>query len=324
MEITKLQDIANQVALDSVSSNRQLRNEEIRRRMYGDWSPPTETSTQPTTIQDTSKNYEGGDATLASTYSKLLNNYNVATNSKPDTSSGTYTGNLSSYAPLAVSTGLTLSGYGRYAPIANTAIKLMQGDRAGAAGTMTSMLTNKLTGGQIPGLGGLIGTLASGIIGDKSNEEIGQGLLNSGIGTAIGVANPIAGVAYNLLRGIGFDPAYGLNNLFGSGLQGVAPGYEGTLGGFFGKNALGSGISNSGSSNPAGYGSGDLGSGISNTNTGTGLGYSPGTLGTGITGGLTNSFGEYSTSDSGYSYSNPAASYGGWSASSSSSDSGGD
>ena len=167
MAITKLQDIANQVALDRVSSNRQLRNEAIRQRMYGDWSPPTDTAEQPTTIQNTATNYEGGDATLASTYSKLLNNYNVLTNTDESNNLGE---SIPAWAPLAASTGLTLSGNSDYGSIANAALKLMRGDTAGASGTMSSFLTNKLTGGQIPGLGGLIGTLTSGIIGDKSNS----------------------------------------------------------------------------------------------------------------------------------------------------------
>jgi len=290
--VTQLQDVANQVAQEKISNSR-LRNEEIRRQMTKPWSEPV----QPTTKTYSLQNAASGDKTLAGTYSALLNNWQGMSGSD-DTDrefSGQYSGsaNLPSWAPTAVGTGLSMAGMG--APVSalgSAATSLVRGDRAGAVGTLSNLFANSITGGKVPGIGGLAGTLASGIVGDRSAKEIGQGLFNSGLGTLFGVANPVAGLGYGLARMFGFDPAYGFNNMFGDGLKGVAPGFEGTMGGFFGKNALGSGISNNSSSSgntPMGYSPTDLGSGISTT---SGQGYSDtSSLGGGISGGLSDSYG---------------------------------
>lgn len=176
--------------------------------------------------------------------------------------------------------------------LGSAATSLVRGDRAGAGGILANLVANTATNGKIPGLGGFAGTIASGIIGDKSAKDIGQGLFNSGLGTLFSMTNPVAGLGYGLARMFGFDPAYGFNNMFGDGLEGVAPGFEGTMGGFFGKNALGSGISDNSSSSgntPMGYSPTDLGSGISTT---SGQGYSDtSSLGGGISGGLSDSYG---------------------------------
>jgi len=290
--VTQLQDIANQVAQEKISNSR-LRNEEIRRQMTKPWSEPV----QPTTTIASLQNATKGDKTLAGTYSALLNNWQGMSGSD-DTDrefSGQYSGsaNLPRWAPTAVGTGLSMAGMG--APVSalgSAATSLVRGDRAGAVGTLSNLFANSITGGKVPGIGGLAGTLASGIVGDRSAKEIGQGLFNSGLGTLFGVANPVAGLGYGLARMVGFDPAYGFNNMFGDGLEGVAPGFEGTMGGFFGKNALGSGISDNSSSSgntPMGYSPTDLGSGISTT---SGQGYSDtSSLGGGISGGLSDSYG---------------------------------
>ena len=67
----------------------------------------------------------------------------------------------------------------------------MSGNRAGAASTLGSLFTNVATKGSIPGLGGVVGSLASGLIGDKSKEEIGQNIGNSLLGSALSAANPM-------------------------------------------------------------------------------------------------------------------------------------
>lgn len=327
--VTKLQDIANQVAQEDISTNPRLRNEEIRRRMYGDWEEPViQPEEAPGGLQDATK-----QDTLAKTYSALKNNYNYITRGSSlnstagqgdtfDRTASPSSAPLSGtpgWLPSAVGYGLSALGQGPYAALGAGATQLLQGNRAGAAGTLASIFANNITEGKVPGIGGLAGTLASGIVGDKSAEEIGQGLLNSGIGTVISMANPLAGMAYSLARNLGFNPAYGLNNLFGDGLNGVAPGYEGTLGGFFGKNALGSGIksteaniansgyssggsSSSGGYTPPGFSAGDLGSGITNTG------------GTGISGGISTpsySWGNSSSSSGNYSSGSTAFGSGG-------------
>ena len=217
--VTQLQDVANTVAKEKIS-NQRLRNEEIRRQMANPWSEPIETPTTSTGIQPLQNAAASGN-TLASTYSSLLNNYNSYQNTTGQTSSGNttfgspgITGNIPSWAPMAVGTGLSLAGAGIAAPIGAAATSLMRGDRAGAAGTLAGLFTNVITEGKVPGLSGLAGTLASGLIGDKSANEIGQGLVNSGIGTVLSLSNPLLGIAYSFARDQGFNPARGLQNLF--------------------------------------------------------------------------------------------------------------
>ena len=93
-------------------------------------------------------------------------------------------------------------------------MSLMRGDRAGAASTLGSLFINDATKGSIPGLGGVVGTLAGGLIGDKSPTEIGQGVFNSLLGTGLSTINPMLGLGYQGLRFFGVDPARGLQNLF--------------------------------------------------------------------------------------------------------------
>ena len=347
--VTQLQDVSNTVAQEKIS-NQRLRNEEIRRQMANPWTAPQETTstqgTQP--LQNVTK----GTPTLASTYSGLLNNYRSLTGTSGNSSrtegnrfDGSYSGNpnpwgIPSWGPWAVGTGLNFAGAGIGAPIGAAFTSLMRGDRAGAAGTLAGLFTNVITEGKVPGLAGLASTLASGLVGDKSANEIGQGLVNSGIGTALSLSNPLLGTAYSLARALGFNPAYGLNNLFGNGLDGVAPGFTGTGYGFFGNNAIGSGIrstpgnitnagySSSGSNGysgytPSGYESGDLGSGITNTSNGYGVsgGISTPSYSWGSSGYSSNNDSSSSYSSSGYPSSGSWSSYSSGSAYSSNSDS---
>ena len=219
--VTQLQDVSNTVAQEKIS-NQRLRNEEIRRQMANPWTAPQETTstqgTQP--LQNVTK----GTPTLASTYSGLLKNYQNITSSNSGRTEGnsfdrSYSGNpnplgIPSWAPMAVGTGLNIAGAGIGAPIGAAFTSLARGDRAGAAGTLAGLFTNVITEGKVPGLAGLAGTLASGLIGDKSATEIGQNIGNSLLGSALSAANPMLGLGYQAIRFFGVDPARGLQNLF--------------------------------------------------------------------------------------------------------------
>ena len=231
--VTQLQDVSNQVAQEKIS-NQRLRNEEIRRQMANPWSEPVETPTTSTGTQPL-QNATTSGLTLADTYSKLLNNYNSVQNTTGQTSSGntTFGGNsltnkMPGWVPTAVGTGLGLAGAGIAAPIGTAAMQLMGGNQAGAASTLGSLFTNAATKGSIPGLGGVVGTLAGGLIGDKSPTEIGQGVANSLLGTGLSALNPALGLGYQALRLFGIDPARGLQNLFSPNLS-VPESWRGTF-----------------------------------------------------------------------------------------------
>ena len=232
--VTQLQDVSNTVAKEKIS-NQRLRNEEIRRQMANPWSEPIETPTTSTGIQPLQNAAASGN-TLASTYSSLLNNYNSYQNTTGQTSSGNttfgspgITGSMPGWAPTVVGTGLSLAGAGIAAPIGAASMSLMRGDRAGAAGTLGSLFTNVATKGSIPGLGGVVGSLASGLIGDKSKEEIGQNVFNSLLGTGLSTINPMLGLGYQALGGLGFNAGRGLYSLFDN----TDYTYEGGHGGWF-------------------------------------------------------------------------------------------
>ena len=217
--VTQLQDVANTVAQDKIS-NQRLRNEEIRRQMANPWSEPIETPTTSTGIQPLQNAAASGN-TLASTYSSLLNNYNSYQNATGQTSSGNttfgnpgITGSIPSWGPTAVGTGLSMAGAGIAAPIGAASMSLMRGDRASAVGILGGLVTNEITEGSVPGLSGVVSSLASGLVGDKSSTEIGQSIANSLIGTGLSAVNPLLGLGYQALRFVGVDPARGLQNLF--------------------------------------------------------------------------------------------------------------
>ena len=220
--VTQLQDVSNTVAQEKIS-NQRLRNEEIRRQMANPWSEPKEPTTsgrQP--LQDVTK----GTPTLASTYSGLLSNYQGMTGTSSNSGQTAnnynqkpYTGNpnplgIPSWAPTVVGTGLSLANAGIAAPLGAAATSLMRGDKASAVGTLGGLFTNQITKGKVPGLAGVVSSLASGLVGDKSGTEIGQSIANSLIGTGLSAANPLLGLGYQALRFFGVDPARGLQNLF--------------------------------------------------------------------------------------------------------------
>ena len=242
--VTQLQDVANTVAQEKIS-NQRLRNEEIRRQMANPWSEPKEPTTsgrQP--LQDVTK----GTPTLASTYSGLLSNYQGMTgtssnsgrtegvynqNTTGQTSSGNttfgspgITGRMPGWGPTVVGTGLSLAGAGIAAPIGAASMSLMRGDRAGAASILGSLFTNVATKGSIPGLGGVVGTVASGITKGKDFGEIaedaawsvGKSALTKAI-PGLGVADLLLGLGtagYSALTGKDYDwnPRRGLEGLF--------------------------------------------------------------------------------------------------------------
>ena len=323
--VTQLQDVSNTVAQEKIS-NQRLRNEEIRRQMANPWSEPKEPTTsgrQP--LQDVTK----GTPTLASTYSGLLSNYQGITG--PSSNSGQtennynqkpYTGNpnplsIPSWGPTVVGTGLSLANAGIAAPIGAAATSLMRGDKAGAVGTLGGLFTNQITEGKVPGLAGVVSSLASGLVGDKSGTEIGQGIANSLIGTGLSAANPLLGLGYQALRFVGVDPARGLHNLF-SPNKTVPESWRGTFTSSGYNPPAGSWMS-SGNENYSPYGGSQYNrvrdSSSSSSNSSSSSGYPSTGAGSGFDsstwGGSGGSSG-YSGSDSSSSYSNPASSYGGW------------
>lgn len=272
---TQLEDISNQVAQEKIGDQR-LRNEAIRERMANPWTAPTTqaSASQPSTLTDV---YNTPTGTLASTYSGLKNNYNTLNSTMGSTTPNTNStylksdAKLPSWAPGAANTTASILGAGPYSGLAGIATNLVGGNKEAALKGAESWGLNTLF--NKAGLGeysGLATTLGMGLLGDKSMKDIGMDLGNAGIGKILAGINPVAGGLYGLARMFGFDPMYGMNNQFGNGMEGVAPGFGGTAGGFFGKNAIGSGISNTTNPTPAGYAQGDLGTGIS---TGAGLGY---------------------------------------------------
>ena len=293
--VTQLQDVSNTVAQEKIS-NQRLRNEEIRRQMANPWSEPIETTTTSTGIQPLQNAAASGN-TLASTYSSLLNNYNSYQNTTGQTSSGNttfgspgITGSMPGWAPTVVGTGLSLANAGIAAPLGAAATSLMRGDKAGAVGTLGGLFTNIATKGSVPGLSGVVSSLASGLVGDKSGTEIGQGIANSLIGTGLSAANPLLGLGYQALRFVGVDPARGLQNLF-SPNKTVPESWRGTF-------------TSSGYNPPAGSW---MSSGNENYSPYGGSQYNR----VGDSSSSSSSSG-YSGSDSSSSYSNPASSYGGW------------
>ena len=348
--VTQLQDVSNTVAQEKIS-NQRLRNEEIRRQMANPWSEPKEPTTsgrQP--LQDIFSN-NGYAPTLASTYSGLLSNYQGMTgtssnsgrtegvynqNTTGQTSSGNttfgspgITGRMPSWGPTVVGTGLSLAGAGIAAPIGAAATSLMRGDKAGAVGTLGGLFTNIATKGSVPGLPGVVSSLASGLVNGKSGTEIGYDISNSLLGTGLGMVNPALGFGYNLARMFGLDVSRGISDYSQSDInQRFEAGYNG---GFWGGGPGNRGswsptapysptntYSGSGYGNTAGPGSGGY-KGESSFG-----GYSP-TMNYGSNSGSYWSGSSGSSSSSGWSpstsgdnsdgttgYSNPASSYGGW------------
>jgi len=339
--VTQLQDVANTVAKEKISSDR-LRNEEIRRSMADPWSATTEATssgsgTTPSSLTQVSTTPSGVAPTMASTYSNLKNNFqalglddttnNVANNSKATDSFGSTTNwKTQGWAPGAASLGANLLGAGKYSGLAGAATSLMQGNTTGATAGLASTITNALSKGQYPGLGSAVGTIVGGVLGDKSASDIGKSLFNSGLGTLFGLANPVAGIGYNVARMLGVDPARGLSSLFDTKDYASEGGH---VGGFVTPQSDYTGYTPGQAYEP---GTNNLS--VAAPETSTEYGYSPEGYGSGewtpslgsifTNGQLSGGTSGYSPGTYHYGYSNPAASYGGWSSSSSNGDSGGD
>lgn len=214
--ITQLQDISNQVAQDTNLTGR-LRNEEIRKRMESPWQEPVDTDTiSNNTLQQLDKN-----GSLANIYSTLLNNYKAlgntdifndsrGSNSLSSTShysSSTYSGmGIPGVVSKGVPAALGMLGYGDVAGLSKAAMSIANGDPAQGVGTLTGMMAGKVA----PGLGGVVSALTSGMLGNKTSEEIGESVVNSGIGTALTMTSPILGGLYGLSQLFGWNPSKGL------------------------------------------------------------------------------------------------------------------
>lgn len=257
---TQIEDISNKVYQEKIG-DRRLRNEEIRRQMGKEWTPPSQsTGSQPSTLQNIFNN-DGNVPTEASTYRKLKNNVDALGLSNHDSISGTPPtntgrGNIPSWAPTAVGLGMSLGGAGQYAGLGQAAVNFARGNTSGGTGGLAQWMANQTPLGKITGVPGLIGTTVNGLMRGDSWEKM-AGDASWGAGKALlGKAIPGLGLA-DLLMGLGtwgvgaltgkdmsWDPRRGLNNLFGDGLVGVPKGFEGYGNGFFGANALGGGIKN--------------------------------------------------------------------------------
>jgi len=299
--VTQLQDVSNTVAKEKISSDR-LRNEEIRRNMGKAWSAPTDTSSgsSPTSLQSLSISPSGTAPTMASTYSSMKNNFqSMGLGDYATSTSLPSNWKTQGWAPSAAGLGASIFGAGPYSGLASAAVNYSQGNKTAAAANLTSSVTNALNKSGIPGVGGLAGSLVGGILGDKSAADIGKDMFNSGLGTVIGAANPIAGLGYGLARLFGFDSARAMSDYAKSDIaQRFDAGYQG---GVWGGSGRGSWTPTAPDSPTNTY----SGSGYGNTaGPGSGSGYTPST----------------------YGYSNPASSYGGWSTTDSSTggDGGGD
>ncbi len=308
--VTQLQDVANTVAQEKIS-NQRLRNEEIRRQMANPWSEPIETPTTSTGIQPLQNAAASGN-TLASTYSSLLNNYNSYQNTTGQTSSGNttfgnpgITGRMPGWAPTVVGTGLSMAGAGIAAPIGAASMSLMRGDKAGAVSILSGLFTNEITDGKVPGLAGVVSSLASGLVKGKSASEMGYDISNSLLGTGLGMVNPALGLGYNLARMFGLDVSRGISDYSKSDInQRFDAGYNG---GFWG-----GGPGNRGSWSPTAP--------DSPTNTYSGSGYGN-TAGPGSSGYSGSSGSSWSSESSGSSYSSGSSGYSGSSDNSSDSNS---
>ena len=267
--VTQLQDVANTVAQEKIS-NQRLRNEEIRRQMANPWSEPTKPTTSGTQPLQNIFNNNGYAPTLASTYAGLLSNYQGITG--PSSNSGQtennynqkpYTGNpnplsIPGWAPTVVGTGLSLANADIAAPLGAAATSLLRGDKANAVSTLSGLFTNEITDGKVPGLAGVVSSLASGLVKGKSATEMGYDISNSLLGTGLGMVNPALGLGYNLARMFGLDVSRGISDYSQSDInQRFEAGYNG---GFWG-----GGPGNRGSWNPTAP--------YSPTNTYSGSGY---------------------------------------------------
>lgn len=118
----------------------------------------------------------------------------------------------------------------------------LQSDVANSLGK--SAVSGLLSATRLPSyVTGPLGALATGIFRGDSAEDLQESVGNQFISSALGYAIPGAAPVMGVLNMLGFNPMQGLRDTF-EGYQG-APGYQGELGGFFGKDAKGDGVSGS-------------------------------------------------------------------------------
>lgn len=286
--VTQLEDIANQVAQQKIG-NQRLRNEAIRRGMQSPWTAPKEI---PTTVQGTNPSslidVTKQNGTLAQTHSNFLNNSNSIGLNKTNSFNN---GNMPSWLPSVAGKGVgMLSGNGLYGILTQMALTGGSGNWKGAASQGAGTLASIFGGNKIPGIGGITSNVVSGLLGNKSKEEIGIDAGNSLIGTGASMINPMFGTVYGLARLFGFDPIRGYIDHSKSDYDlATKAGYNG---GYF--------ASNRGSWNPTAP--------YSPTNTYSGSGYGN-TAGPGS--GSNGTPNNYTSATQHYGYSNPASSYAG-------------
>lgn len=290
--------VNNQLLQEGISSNPFLRRQAIRKAAEDTtFDEAPEEATQPAQTYNTNTNYTGGNSTLASTYSKLLDNYttlggSLGNSSSSTTQSNNYNSssktktNIPNWAPTAVSIGAGLAGLPKVGAIGSAALSLARGDTAGGVGKLASLFTNNITKGKVPGLGSLVGTLANSLINGDDLETTGKNLFNSGLGTVLYATNPVLGLGYGVGRLFGLNVANGLSGLFDT--RSVP--YESWKGSFFGgsgyKPEEGSYMS-SGNNNYSPYGGAPLNSpteSYGTLNTGAGSGFNSANWGSGLSG----------------------------------------
>lgn len=298
--ITQLEDISNRVAQSKISNDR-LRNEEIRRRMSDPWAQPVEQqqSYTPKNVYEA----RSQNPTLATTYSTLLNNARymeqqgegrdgpVGDNgySGRNDISDTLAGNL----PGLASTAAGFAGLGAMSPAVGGAVAGLQGNIGGALkGVGTSL--GALAG--MKGYSGVLGQLAKDLHNDVPAMDMFGNLAKQASLSALFGAVPALGGIYGLASLFGLNMEQGLNDTI-NGYKG-APGFQGALGGFFGKNALGLGMGMAQPEDtPLGFDDSDLGTGIYGGLDKNTPGFSTSDLGTGLKGSIdTGQFGNWGTS----------------------------
>ena len=299
--ITKFQDISNKVAQAKIGDSR-LRNEEIRRQMAMPWTQPTlqDTTYNPIQSIQNPNQFVTTPSQLGNVFASDTDGTNFGGNpgfSKNDVSSA-----VMGALPGMATTGAGMLGAGPASGLAGAAVSGLQGNIGGAVQGIGSTI-GALAG--LKGYSGLVGQLAKDAYKDVDMDTMMGNLGKQAALSAIFGAVPGLGVAYSLASLFGLDMEQGLRDTF-SGYQG-APGFQGTLGGFFGKNALGLGVGMPGPNDtPLGFETSDLGTGIFGelgsmfgpTDT-TAPGFSTSDLGTGLTGSLSGQFGNWGTSDFG-------------------------
>ena len=297
--VTQLQDISNKVAQSKISNSR-LRNEEIRRQMAFPWSQPTMPSTTPTQVptKPPLQNVFNPPQTptMPSQLPSLGGDSSNESTGNPDFSRNDISSAVMGALPGMASTGAGMLGAGPLSGLAGAAVSGLQGNIPGAVQGVGTTL-GALAG--LKGYSGLVGQFAKDMYNDVDLGTMFGNLGKQAAMSAAFSAVPGLGAIYGLASLFGLNMDQGLRDAI-QGYQG-APGFQGPLAGFFGKNALGLGIGLPGPTDtPLGFETSDLGTGIYGglgdlfgTTETTAPGFETSDLGTGLTGSLSSNFGNW-------------------------------